>query len=100
MDVRRVGEQPILDRVRQQLADRARVDLGKLEPREQHAAGRQHRLDLVGARHVGERGRVLAQRGTARVEQAPPEARGGVGAVGVGKEDAELQVSNAGGARL
>jgi hypothetical protein len=92
MDVRGIGEQAVLDRERQQLADGRGVHLRQLQAREEHALGGQHRLDLFGARHLVERPAVLAAQLAARVEQHPGLALAGLRTLARGQEDAQLHV--------
>jgi hypothetical protein len=86
--VRRIGQQSILDRVGEQFANRRGVHARQLQAREEDARGRQHGLDLVGARDVRRARVVFAQYIAARIEQHPGEARGGVGALDGGEKDA------------
>jgi len=90
VDVGGIGEQPVLDRVRQELADRGGVHARQFQAREEHARGGKRDLEIALARDARARRRVRAQQRAARIEEHPRERRGRVDAVCGGKEDAEL----------
>jgi hypothetical protein len=90
MDVRGIGEQAVLDREGQQLADRGGAHLRELQPREEHALGGEDELHRGGARHLGHRRAALAHQLAARIEEHPRERRRGARALAGGCEDAQL----------
>jgi hypothetical protein len=90
VDARGIGEQAVLHREGQELADRGGVHLRELQPREEHALGGQHHLDLLRLGMLSGALPVLAPQLAARVEELPREPLRRVGPLAGGNEDSQL----------